>query len=178
MSEIAATESRQQLIPKDQALFDPTGIDLSGRLMDKAAIEQWIPHRGDMSLLDGVIWLSEDKSRIIGIKHNRADEFWVPGHFPQVALFPGVLMVEAAAQLMSTQYNMKVGNNRTGIFTRIESCAFRQSVSVGDDLYILVQEMKFGGRRFQGAVQGWVNGKVAFDAQLSGIIMMDKMAGG
>ncbi|MEO0629936.1 MAG: hypothetical protein AAFY46_04315 [Planctomycetota bacterium] len=178
MSEIAEPKPREHLILKDQALFDPTGIDLSGRLMDKAAIEQWIPHRGDMSLLDGVVWLSEDKSQIIGIKHNRDSEFWVPGHFPDVPLFPGVLMVEAAAQLMSVQYNMKVGNNRTGIFTRIESCAFRQSVTVGDDLYILVKELKFGGRRFQGAVQGWVNGKVAFDAQLSGIIMMDKMAGG
>ncbi len=161
----------------DQAIFDASGIDLSSRLMDKDAIERWIPHRGHMSLLDGVVWLAEDKSRIVGIKHNRVDEFWVPGHFPDVPIFPGVLMVEAAAQLMSTQYNMKVGNNRTGIFTRIENCAFRQSVSVGDDLYILVQERKFGARRFQGEVQGWVNGKVAFDARLSGIIMLDKMAG-
>ncbi len=178
MSEIAAPESHDNLIVKGQALFDPTGIDLNARLMDKEGIEQWIPHRGDMSLLDGVVWLSQDKSRVIGVKHNRSDEFWVPGHFPEIPLLPGVLMVEAAAQLMSTQYNMKVGSNRTGIFTRIENCAFRQSVTVGDDLYILVQELKFGGRRFQGAVQGWVNGKVAFDAQLSGIIMMDKMAGG
>ncbi|MEL6497000.1 MAG: FabA/FabZ family ACP-dehydratase [Planctomycetota bacterium] len=178
MSEVVEPQPAEELIGRDQALFDPTGIDPDARIMDKAAIEEWIPHRGAMSLLDGVVWLSDDKSQIVGIKHNRSDEFWVPGHFPHKPLLPGVLMIEAAAQLMSTQYNIKGGKQITGIFTRIENCAFRQSVTVGDDLYILVNERKFGGRRFQGDVQGWVNGKVAFDAQLSGIVMMDKMAGG
>lgn len=181
MSDVAeqpTTESAaREPIAWGHAIFDASGIDLSSRLMDKAGIERWIPHRGHMSLLDAVVWMSDDKSRIVGVKHTTADDFWVDGHFPEVPLLPGVLMVEATAQLMCAQYNMKVGAQRTGIFTRIENCAFRQSVTVGDDLYLLVKELKFGARRFQGEVQGWVNGKTAFDAQLSGIIMLEKMAG-
>jgi 3-hydroxyacyl-[acyl-carrier-protein] dehydratase len=165
------------VVGPEGALFDTSGIELDARVMSKHDIEQWIPHRGAMSLLDAVVWMSQDRSRCVGIKLCREDEFWVSGHFPGMPMLPGVLMVEAAAQIMCLIYNLKAGAMRTGIFTRIERCAFRQSVNVGDTLYLLVQELKFSSRRFQADVQGWVGGKIAFEAQLSGIIMLDKLAG-
>lgn len=171
-----ATASRPQPIPIGTAasLFDVSGLDLDARVMEKDAIHEWIPHRGQMSLLDAVVWLSEDHSRCIGIKTNSSDEFWVSGHFPQIPLLPGVLMIEAAAQLMCMQYNMRFGERRTGIFTRIENCSFRQSVTVGDTLYLMIEEIRFSRRGFQAKTQGWVNGAMAFDAKLSGITMSEK----
>jgi 3-hydroxyacyl-[acyl-carrier-protein] dehydratase len=177
MSQGGSQPAAAAAIGAEGALFETAGIDLDGQVMSKAEIERWLPHRGAMSLLDRVVWLAPDRSRCIGVKSCRSDEFWVPGHFPGVPLLPGVLMVEAAAQLMCMLYNHKDGRTRTGVFTRIADCAFRQSVTVGDDLFIMVQEQKFGSRRFQAAVQGWVAGKQAFDAQLSGIVMLDKMSG-
>ena len=90
----AAAPATPSPIVWDQAIFDASEADLSARLMDQGAIERWIPHRGHMSLLDAVVWLSDDKSRIVGVKHNTADEFWVDGHFPEIPLLPGVLMIE------------------------------------------------------------------------------------
>lgn len=166
-------------IPMDPSavLFDARSIDLDARVIDKAGIEAWIPHRGDMSLLDAVVWLADDQSRCIGVKHCRDDEFWVQGHFPEMPLLPGVLMIEAAAQLMCMQYNMRFQARHTGIFTRIEGCSFRQSVTVDEKLYLMIEEIRFARRGFQAQTQGWVNGALAFDAKLSGIVMPDKLNG-
>lgn len=174
MSDIAPSRTQPIPVGTDGPLFDVTGLDLDARVMDKEAIHAWIPHRGQMSLLQAVVWLSDDHSRCIGVKANTPDEFWVAGHFPKIPLLPGVLMIETAAQLMCMQYNMRFGERRTGIFTRIENCSFRQSVTVGDELYIVTEEIRFSRRGFQANTQGWVNGAMAFDAKLSGITMAEK----
>lgn len=174
MNEMTASRPHPIPIGADAALFDVAGIDLDARAMSRDEIHEWIPHRGQMSLLSAVVWLSEERNRCIGIKTNGESEFWVPGHFPGYPLLPGVLMIEAAAQLMCMLYNIRYNERRTGIFTRIENCSFRQSVTVGDSLYIMIEETRFSRRGFQAGTQGWVNGAMAFEAQLSGIIMPSK----
>jgi 3-hydroxyacyl-[acyl-carrier-protein] dehydratase len=158
-------ELRQGIKP----LLDLSRIDLTQRRFDRAAIERLNPHRGEMSLLDDVIWATPDFKQGVGIKHVRSDEFWVPGHFPGKPMMPGVLQVEVAAQLACFLYNIRRPEPKVVAFLRIDNMSFRSMVQPGDDLLILCSEVKLGRRRFISDVQGMVGDRVAFDGRISGM---------
>lgn len=152
-------------------IIDLGSLDLRSRAFSRAEIARFNPHRGEMALLDWIVWTSGDYSQGVALKHIRADEFWVPGHFPEKPMFPGVLMVEAGAQLACFLYNVRRPDPKVVAFLRIQDCSFRSMVQPGDDLYLLCQEVKFGRRQFESDIQGVVNGRIAFSARISGMSM-------
>ena len=79
-----------------QFVFDIAGIDLSKVVYDQEAIRAANPQRGEMEMLNSIVYAEPSLGRIVGYKDVRADEFWVPGHIPGRPLLPGVLMLEAA----------------------------------------------------------------------------------
>ncbi|MBL8962983.1 MAG: beta-hydroxyacyl-ACP dehydratase [Phycisphaeraceae bacterium] len=154
-----------------EPLFDLSGIDLATRIHGRDRVEQFIPHRGAMSLVDHIIW--EHPSRLQGVacKVVGDSEFWVPGHFPQQPLFPGVMMIETAAQFAAYLFKSRVSPGPSlVVFLRIDDVSFRHMVRPGDSLYILCNEIKVGKRRFTSASQGIVSGKIAFQGTLTGMI--------
>lgn len=150
-------------------LFELDNIDLNGVAVSREEVGQLNPQCGDMRQLDSVIWLSPDCSEALGVKHVRPDEFWVSGHIPGRPLLPGVLMIEAGAQLCSIQYKKKVGNMQFLGFVRCDDVAFRGQVVPGDTLYLLGKEVSFKPRRFISAVQGVVNGTLVFEGTITGM---------
>lgn len=150
-------------------LFDISGLDRSRILISAAEVANINPQRGDMRHLDHVIWMSDDYSEALGVKKVRPDEFWVSGHIPGRPLLPGVLMIEAAAQLCSVQYNKRNKEPRFLGFLRCDEISFRGQVVPGDTLYLLGKEVDFGARRFIAACQGMVNDKIVFDGKITGM---------
>jgi 3-hydroxyacyl-[acyl-carrier-protein] dehydratase len=122
-----------------------------------------------MFLLDGVAWESENLKQGIGVWNVRRDAFWAAGHFPGRPILPGVLMVEAGAQLACYLYNARSSIPHVVLFLRIENAAFRSAVEPGDTLLILCNETKCGRRTFSCEMQGWVGDRIAFDATITGM---------
>jgi 3-hydroxyacyl-[acyl-carrier-protein] dehydratase len=155
--------------PERSFLVDLESIDLNAVHAEQERISEFIPHRYEMALLDKVIWADLEAGSGVAVKHVGDDEFWVRGHFPDRPMFPGVLMIEAGAQLACFLFNERHGAKSTAAFLRIESAVFRRSVTVGDDLLLLCKGIKLSSRRFTSEVQGVVNGELCFEAKIVGM---------
>ncbi|MEN6385069.1 MAG: beta-hydroxyacyl-ACP dehydratase [Phycisphaerales bacterium] len=150
-------------------LFDLSTIDLNKRVFTKEQIEEVNPQRYEMQHLDGIIWYNKEKFLVLGYKDVTEKEFWVRGHIPERPLMPGVIMIEAAAQLSSVfvkrVYELKgfIG------FSGIEYASFRRTVEPGQRLYLLGFISEFKSRKYTAVVQGVVDGKMVFDTSISGM---------
>ncbi|OHB73473.1 MAG: hypothetical protein A2Z25_15050 [Planctomycetes bacterium RBG_16_55_9] len=155
-------------------LFDLSEIDLKAEpIFDREAICKVNPQCFEMQQLDGVLWYDKDKYRILGYKDVTENEFWVRGHIPGRPLMPGVIMVEAGAQLSS--FFLKQVYEEKGFigFAGIEDAKFRATVEPGRRLYLLGHVTKYK-RRKRGthvttAVQGVVEGAIVFEATVAGM---------
>jgi 3-hydroxyacyl-[acyl-carrier-protein] dehydratase len=152
-------------------LFDIFQFDLTKDQFGVDEIERVNPHRGAMRMLDGIIYASDDFTRVLAYKDVRDDEFWVEGHIPGRPLFPGVLMIEAAAQTASY---MAIRRGCCGSFLGFigaEAIKFRGQVVPGDRLYVVGLEVKFKPKRAVCRAQGLVDGKLVFEAKITGMSM-------
>jgi 3-hydroxyacyl-[acyl-carrier-protein] dehydratase len=154
-----------------KTLFDISQIDLNHVLHDQEFIRSINPQRGDMEQLNGIVYVNSVENELIGFKDVRDNEFWVPGHIPGRPLLPGVLMLEAAAQLASfyTKHILKW----TGFigFGGLEDVKFRMAVPPGVRLYILTKQTWHRHRRVCCQCQGMVDGAIVFEAGVIGTQM-------
>lgn len=154
-----------------ELLFDLNSIDLSRVAMGPEDVGRINPQCGAMRQLDHVIWFSDDLRQALGVKQITRDEFWVPYHIPGRPMMPGVLMIEAAAQLSSVLYQQRVNEPRFVGFTRCDDTVFRQQVVPGDALYLLTEEVDFRRRRFICKTQAVVNDQLAFESRITGMVI-------
>jgi 3-hydroxyacyl-[acyl-carrier-protein] dehydratase len=150
-------------------LFDISTIDLYNLEFGRDAIGQVNPQSFEMSQLDGIIWYDRSKLMLLGYKDVTEDEFWTRGHIPGRPIMPGVIMIEAAAQLSSFFMKRIYGLEGFIGFSGIDKTKFRETVVPGQRLYLLGHICKVRSRQFSAQVQGVVNGKMAFDTRISGM---------
>ena len=171
---MSTTQPQSNLGEGVSALVDLSAIDLSATLATREQMFELIPHRYEMALLDRVIWASEDNSEGVGSLTVKGNEFWVRGHFPERPMFPGVLMVEAGAQLACYLYNRYFDGLHLAAFLRIENAVFRRSVTVGEEMLVCCKGIKVTPRRFISDVEGIVDGQVCFEAKITGMRIGEK----
>ena len=138
--------------------------------LDIKQIMDIIPHRQPFLLIDKVTEMEEGKS-IKGYKNLSYNEPFFAGHFPSEPVMPGVLQIEALAQLgavcvLSLPENM----GKTAYFAGIKEAKFKQKVVPGDRLDLECEIIKVKGPVGVGAVKASVGGKLACKAEISFMI--------
>jgi beta-hydroxyacyl-ACP dehydratase FabZ len=134
--------------------------------LDIQAIRKILPHRYPMLLVDRIVEIEAD--RIVGIKNVTVNEPFFAGHFPDFPVMPGVLIVEAMAQVAGVLVLKDVPDmsKKVVFLAAIESAKFRRPVLPGDQLRI---EMKIGKRKANAAKvhgQATVNGTLVAETEV------------
>ncbi len=102
--------------------------------MNAVEIQKIIPHRYPFLLVDKIIEIEPGK-RAVGIKNVTNNEPFFPGHFPGNPILPGVLMVEAMAQVGAVaMLSLEAYKGKLGVFTGMDEVRFKRQVVPGDTL--------------------------------------------
>ena len=108
-------------------------------MLDSIAIQKVLPHRFPFLLVDRVIELEIGK-RAVGIKNVTINEHFFQGHFPEYPVMPGVLIVEALAQVGGIALgSLEENKGRIAFFAGIDNVRFKRQVKPGDILRLEVE---------------------------------------
>lgn len=135
-------------------------------MLDRAAIEAIIPHRAPFLLVDRIDEF-EPGVRAVGELDVTTDMFWVPGHFPDYAVMPGVLIVEACAQVGAVALlSLPENAGRIAFFAGIDTVRFKRQVRPGDTLRMECEITKRRGPIGFGTARAYVAGELACSGEL------------
>ena len=130
-------------------------------------IQQIIPHRWPFLLVDKIVEM-ESGVRAVGIKNVSVNEPFFQGHFPGQPIMPGVLIVEALAQVGAIALLSQPENKgKIVYFASIDSFRFRRPVLPGDTLRLEVNLTKMRGPVGKGSVKAEVEGQKVADGELT-----------
>jgi beta-hydroxyacyl-ACP dehydratase FabZ len=140
-------------------------------VLDSRAIQQIIPHRYPFLLVDRIIELTPDL-RIVGIKQVTINEPFFEGHYPGAPVMPGVLIVEALAQVGAIYALSQIPNReeKLPLFSGIDGARFRRPVRPGDTLTLTVTPIRVGARVQRMRGEATVEGQLAAEAEIMSVV--------
>ncbi|TWI59814.1 3-hydroxyacyl-ACP dehydratase FabZ [Halalkalibacter nanhaiisediminis] len=130
-------------------------------------IKEIIPHRYPFLLIDRIEEVEEGK-RAVGLKNVSANEEFFNGHFPEYPVMPGVLIIEALAQVGAVAILKKEENRgKLAFFAGIDKCRFKKQVKPGDQLRLEVEITRVKGPVGKGHAVATVDGEIAAEADIT-----------
>ncbi len=136
-------------------------------MKDIMEIQRYLPHRYPFLLVDRILELEEGK-RIVGLKNVTINEPFFQGHFPGQPVMPGVLILEAMAQVggcLALSYLKKEGEQAV-YFMGIDKAKFRKPVIPGDNLRLEVEVLKRRGNIWVFKGEAYVEDTLVSEAEL------------
>jgi UDP-3-O-[3-hydroxymyristoyl] N-acetylglucosamine deacetylase/3-hydroxyacyl-[acyl-carrier-protein] dehydratase len=142
--------------------------------MDISKIMDYLPHRYPFLLVDRIIEV-EGQKRIVGIKNVTINEPFFQGHFPGHPIMPGVLIIEAMAQvggmLLMSHFEGQDSANKVVYFMSLDNVKFRRPVVPGDQIRFELDMLQFRGKTCKMKGAGFVDGQVVAEAEMMAMVV-------
>ncbi len=149
-------------------ILDPATLSCDSLVYTREQIYKMLPQQFEFSQLDGVMYVDKENMVFGAYRDVRADEWWCRGHMPHQPIFPGVLMVESAAQLSALAQQILVPEEGIMGFAGIDEAKFRDSIFPPARIIFVGHVIDTRMRKFQCRVQSFVNGRMAFEGIIAG----------
>ncbi|TVQ53363.1 MAG: UDP-3-O-[3-hydroxymyristoyl] N-acetylglucosamine deacetylase [Phycisphaerales bacterium] len=141
-------------------------VTVRGREMDVRTIQRIMPHRYPMLLVDRVVEIQGDR-KAIGVKNVTINEPFFQGHYPGTPIMPGVLVVEAMAQLGGLLMSQKLEHTgKIAVLLSLDRVKLRQPVTPGDQLVLEAESIRAKARTGTMKCRAYVGAKLAAEAQI------------
>ena len=147
---------------------------IEGSSITITEIMDFLPHRYPFLLVDRVVEMDGEQSGV-GIKNVTASEPWFTGHFPNNPVFPGVLIIEAIAQVSAilVMQNAKDSGNpietKLIYFMTVDKVRFRHPVTPGDQMRIQVTQIRRRGMAYKFSGEVYVDGKLMAEGEIMAV---------
>lgn len=143
-----------------------TGLLSGDGLIDIRKIQRILPHRYPMLLIDRVLEIEEDR-RAVGVKNVSINELFFQGHYPGQPIMPGVLIVEAMAQLSGVLLAQKLEHTgKLAVLLSMDKVKLRRPVVPGDQLIIEAEKVRVKSRTGHTRCRAFVGKQLAAEAQI------------
>jgi UDP-3-O-[3-hydroxymyristoyl] N-acetylglucosamine deacetylase/3-hydroxyacyl-[acyl-carrier-protein] dehydratase len=150
----------------DQALGGEGAGAETHPAMDVNQIMDVLPHRYPFLLVDRVVEFEQGK-RAVGIKNVSINEHFFQGHYPGAPIMPGMLIVEAMAQLGGVVLLRELHHTgQVAVLLSLDRVKFRKSVHPGDQLRLEAEVVRAKARRAEIMARAWVGGQMAAEAKI------------
>ena len=141
--------------------------------MDISKIMDYLPHRYPFLLVDRIVEV-EGQKRIVGIKNVTINEPFFQGHFPGHPIMPGVLIIEAMAQvggmLLMSHFEGQDVSDKVVYFMSLDNVKFRRPVVPGDQIRFELEMIQFRGKTCKMKGVGYVDGQVVAEADMMAMV--------
>ncbi|RUM60164.1 MAG: 3-hydroxyacyl-[acyl-carrier-protein] dehydratase FabZ [Persephonella sp.] len=146
--------------------------------IDVEEIKKVLPHRYPFLMIDRIIELDLENLKVKAIKNVSVNEYFFQGHFPDLPVMPGVLIIEGMAQagayMMMKKANVGQDENYTVLFAGIENAKFRKPVVPGDQIVYEIEGINI--KKAMGKIKGVakVDGQIVCEAVLLAAVRKNK----